>query len=86
MRIIFNLVYFIIFLALAFIAMFLGGVSGVAGTFYILVEPGELEANLIKATSILAFVWLLVMILRQQNKKVLKRRKLEALELEAESK
>ena len=60
MRIIFYLIYFIVFLAMAIVAMFLGGVSGVAGTFYLLVEPGDIETNLTQAISILLLIWLLV--------------------------
>ena len=85
MRIIYNLIYFIVFLGLAFIAMFLGGVSGVAGTFFIMVEPGELEENLTKAISILVVLWLLVLVLRHQNKKVIKRKKREQIDQDAES-
>ncbi|MCW8930477.1 MAG: hypothetical protein OQL19_09595 [Gammaproteobacteria bacterium] len=84
MRIILNLIYFIIFIALAFIAMFLGGVSGVAGTFYLMVEPGDIEANMTKLISFLIVFWLLLMVLRHQNKKVIKRRKREQIEQEAE--
>lgn len=85
MRIIFNLIYFLVFISLALVVMFLGGIFGVSGTFYMMVEPGELNENLIKFISILVGVWLLVIILRGQNKKVLKRQKLEKLEQDAES-
>ncbi len=84
MRIILSLIYFIIFLAMAFAAMFLGGVFGVAGTFYLMVEPGDLEANLTKAMAALGLLWLLVIILRRHNKKIIKRNlKLKAAEAEA---
>ncbi len=73
MRILFGLIYFIIFLVLAFAAMFLGGVFGVAGTFYLMVEPGDLEANLTKAMTALGLLWLLVVVLRRHNKKIIKR-------------
>ncbi|MCK5647502.1 MAG: hypothetical protein KAI22_01370, partial [Gammaproteobacteria bacterium] len=75
MRIIFYLIYFIVFLAMAIVAMFLGGVSGVAGTFYLLVEPGDPETNLTQAISILLLIWLLVVFLRNHNKRVIKRNK-----------
>ncbi|MCN4143739.1 MAG: hypothetical protein LC437_01270 [Thiohalomonas sp.] len=53
----------------AFIAMFLGAVSGVAGTFYLLVEAGDIESNLTIAIATLTALWLLVVILRHYNKK-----------------
>lgn len=70
---------------LAFIAMFLGGVSGVAGTFYLLVEPGDIQTNLTKAIIVLALVWLLVVILRRHNKKIIKRNKQQQLLLQQET-
>lgn len=76
MRILFNLIYFIVFLILAVIAMFVGGVSGAAGTFYLMVEEGNIEENLTMAIGILSVLWLLLMILRSQNKKVIKRNRL----------
>lgn len=76
MRIIFYFIYFIVFLAMAIVAMFLGGVSGVAGTFYLLVEQGDLQANLTQAISILLLIWLLVLFLRNHNKRVIKRNKI----------
>ena len=82
MRIIFYLIYFIVFLAMAIVAMFLGGVSGVAGTFYLLVEQGDLEANLTQAISILLLIWLLVLFLRNHNKRVIKRNKILMQEAE----
>jgi len=84
MRIIFNLIYFIVFLVLALAAMFLGGVSGVAGTFYVMVEPGDLEANLIKVGSILTLTWLIVLFLRHHNKKIIKRNKQKKMQDELE--
>ncbi len=80
MRILWNIIYFFLFLGMAFLAMFLGGVSGVAGTFIVMVEAGDMQENLIKASIILAVVWFLVIILRHQNKKVMKRRKQKTLE------
>ncbi|MCU7819597.1 MAG: hypothetical protein KZQ56_05025 [gamma proteobacterium symbiont of Lucinoma myriamae] len=71
---------------LAFAAMFLGGVSGVAGTFYLLVEAGDIRSNLTTVISGLSALWLLVVILRHYNKKAIKRNKqlkLEAAEKEA---
>lgn len=81
MRIIANLIYFLLFLVLAFAVMFLGGVSGVAGTFYIMVEPGDIERNLTTAIAVLVSLWLLIIILRHHNKKIIKRNK--RLKLEA---
>ena len=85
MRIIVNLIYFIMFLIMAVIAMFLGGVSGVAGTFYLMVEPGDLEVNLTKAISTLVMIWLLVLLLRHQNKKIIKRNALQKQQLQQDA-
>ena len=85
MRIIVNLIYFIMFLIMAFVAMFLGGVSGVSGTFYLMVEPGDLEANLTKAISVLVMIWLLVLLLRHQNKKIIKRNALQKQQLQQDA-
>ncbi len=84
MRILFYLIYIPIFLALAIGAMFFGGVSGVAGTLYLMVEPGDMQTNITQALSVLTLVWLLILLLRQQNIKVMKRNK--RLKLEAEEK
>ena len=84
MRIIYHLIYFIVFLVMAMVVMFLGGVSGVAGTFYLLVEQGDIESNLTQAISILLLIWLLVVFLRYHNKRIIKRNKL--LQQEAEGK
>ncbi|MCU7940233.1 MAG: hypothetical protein KZQ64_07220 [gamma proteobacterium symbiont of Bathyaustriella thionipta] len=86
MHIIASLIYFLLFIVLAFIAMFLGGVTGVAGTFYLMVEPGDIEKNLNTAIAVLVSLWILIIMLRQQNKKVIKRKKqlkLDAAEKEA---
>lgn len=84
MRIIANIIYFLIFLALAISAMFLGGVSGVAGTFLLMVEPGDIQSNVTTALTVLVCFWLLVVILRRHNKKIIKRNK--QLKLEATEK
>ena len=76
MHIIFNFIYFLVFLVLAFSAMFLGGVSGVAGTFYLMSEPGDMRQNLTLAIVVLSAVWLIILMLRSHNKKVIKRNKL----------
>lgn len=86
MSIIAKIIYFLLFLVLAFTAMFLGGVSGVAGTFFLMVSPGDIESNLTTAIAALTGIWLLVIILRHYNKKTIKRNKqlkLEAAEKEA---
>jgi len=85
MRIIVNLIYFIVFLIMAMIAMFLGGVSGVAGTFYLMVEPGDLDANLTKVISVLVMIWILVILLRHQNKKIIKRNALQKQQLQQDA-
>ena len=85
MRIIGNIIYFFVFIIMAFSAMFLGGVSGVAGTFYIMVDDGDLEANLTKVISLLVLSWLLIVMLRYRNKKIIKRNKLEMQEAEQEA-
>lgn len=75
MRILLKLIYFIVFLALMFVAMFLGGVSGVAGSFYLMVKEGAILDNLILGIAGLSIALLVVLILRGQNKKVLRQRK-----------
>lgn len=79
MHIIFNFIYFLVFLVLAFSAMFLGGVSGVTGTFYLMSEPGDMRQNLTLAIVLLSAVWLIILMLRSHNKKVMKRNKLMLL-------
>ncbi len=80
MRIIAKLIYFLLFPVLAVGAMFLGGVSGVAGTFYVMVEQGDTQTNLAMVIAPLVLLWLLVIILRHHNKKIIKRNKLLKLE------
>ncbi len=80
MKYILKFLYFIIFMLLAIAVMFLGGVSGVAGTFYVLVEKGDVEHNLIIVSAALLVTWLVVLLLRGHNKRVLKRKKLQAQE------
>ncbi len=80
MRIITNLIYFLLFPVLAVGAMFLGGVSGVAGTFYVMVEQGDTQTNLAMVIAPLVLLWLLIIILRHHNKKIIKRNKLLKLE------
>ena len=80
MKYILKFLYFIIFMLLAIAVMFLGGVSGVAGTFYVLVEKGDVEHNLIIVSAVLLVTWLVVLLLRGHNKRVLKRKKLQAQE------
>jgi len=80
MRIIGAVIYFLLFLVLAIGAMFVGGVAGVVGTFHAMVQPGDLQSNLITIVSILSLLWLLLMVLRYYNKKVIKTNKQQALE------
>ena len=57
-----------------------------AGTFYLMVEPGEIKSNLTTGIAVLTGLWLLIIILRHYNKKIIKRNKrlkLEAAEKEA---
>ncbi len=77
MKFILKFFYFIIFMVLAIAVMFLGGVSGVAGTFYVLVEKGDVEHNLIIVSAALLLTWLVVVLLRGRNKRVLRRKKQE---------
>lgn len=80
MRILLKLLYFLLFLLLAFAAMFLGGVSGVAGSFYLMVKEGTIEDNLMIGITALLVSLVIVWILRGQNKKVMRQR--QALEQE----
>ena len=83
MRILLKLFYFLMFLLLAFAAMFLGGVSGVAGSFYLMVKEGTIEDNLLIGITVLVVSLAVVLILRGQNKKVLRQR--QALERELDN-
>lgn len=69
-----------VFLIMALAAMFLGGLSGVAGSFYLMVEPGNVQTNLTMLIAILVPLWLLVIVLRRHNKKVLKQNALQQSE------
>jgi len=80
MHIIGAVIYFLIFIILATGVMFVGGVAGVVGTFHLMVQPGDLKNNLITIVSILSLLWLLLMVLRYYNKKVIKQNKQQALE------
>jgi len=80
MRFIGMFIYFWIFLALAIVVMFLGGLSGVVGTFYVMVEQGDLKDNLTTVTTILVLIWFLLIVLRYYNKKAIKKNKLLKLE------
>lgn len=85
MHILMKTLFFIIFLGMAVAAMFLGGISGVAGTFYLMVEPGNVPTNLTMLIAVLVPLWLLVLVLRRHNKKVLKKNALQqTAEKEAE--
>ena len=74
MHILLNIIYFFIFLFLAFMAMFLGGVSGVAGTFYLMVKEGTIQDNLEIGIAYLLVGLVMVLILRRENKKVLRQK------------
>lgn len=74
MRIIINLLFILFFTALLLIVMFVGGVSGVAGSFYLMVTEGDIVDNLIKGIGALSVALILVMILSGQNRKVLKQK------------
>ncbi|MCK5696523.1 MAG: hypothetical protein KAI02_00075, partial [Gammaproteobacteria bacterium] len=76
MRFIGLFIYFWIFLALAIVVMFLGGLSGVVGTFYVMVEQGDLKDNLTTVITILVLIWCLLMVLRYYNKKAIKKSQL----------
>ena len=80
MRIIGAIIYFLIFIVLATGVMFVGGVAGVVGTFHLMIQPGDLQTNLITIISILSLIWLLLMVLRHYNKKIIKINKQQALE------
>lgn len=84
MRIIGKLFYFlfyaVFFSILAFTAMFLGGISGTAGTFYIMSGQGDMQQNLTIAIASLSVLWLIIIMLSHHNKKVIKRNKLLTLE------
>jgi uncharacterized protein HemY len=69
MRFIFNFIYFILFSILAIIVLFAGGIFGVAGTFYLMVESGDLQTNLIHTVAPFVVVWLLLILLRGRNKR-----------------
>ena len=78
------LFYSIFFILFALVAMFLGGVSGTASTFYIMIEKGDMQQNLGTAIAVLFVLWLIIIFLSRHNKKIIKRKKLLALE-EAEN-
>ena len=67
------------FSILALVAMFLGGVSGTAGTFYIMIEKGDMQQHLTIAIAALTVLWLIIIMLSRHNKKILKRNKILAL-------
>ena len=86
MHIMFNVFYFIVFLILAVAVMFVGGVSGVAGAFYLMIEPGSVQDNLFLGLAVLLTFLLVIMLLRKHNKKIIRRNKRlaqEALDKEA---
>jgi len=85
MRIIFNFIYFLLFIVVIIAAMFLGGVSGTAGTFYLMSEQGDLQQHLTIVITTLSVLWLISIMLSIHNKKIIRRNKLLARK-QAESK
>ena len=85
MHILTKILFFIVFMILAIVAMFLGGVSGVAGSFYLMVTEGAITDNLIMGIATLLVSLLLVLILRGQNKKVMRRRQQDIARQENEN-
>jgi len=82
MRILSNILYFFLFLILAVAAMFVGGVAGVSGSFFVMVSKGDMQNNLLIAILSLVLILFVVNMLRRHNKKVIKRKKRLALEAE----
>lgn len=76
MRIIGALIYFLLFLVLSIVSLFLGGLSGVVGAFYLLVEQGDLLTNIVTVVAILSLLWLLLTVLSYYNEKAMKKNKL----------
>lgn len=77
MRILSNVLYFFVFLGLIFAAMFLGGVAGVAGSFYLMVKEGAILDNLYLGIGSLLLSLFFVLVLRGQNKKVMRQKHLK---------
>ena len=82
MRILLNIVYILIFTGLTLGAMFLGGVSGVAGSFYLMVKEGAILDNLYLGIASLLINLFFVLVLRGQNKKVMKQKRQRQLAAE----
>ena len=77
-KIFYFLLYSLFFLSLALLAMFLGGVSGTAGTFYVMIRQGDMQQNLTIAIASLTLLWIVILLLSSHNKKVIRRNKLRA--------
>lgn len=73
MKFIGKLIYGIVFIVLAAVAVFLGGVSGVAGTFYLLVEAENVHQSLLMVIAASALLLLLLLMLKRWNRKGIKK-------------
>ena len=73
MKIIAKLILFLLFLLLAMVAIFTGGTTGVAGTFYLLVAAADVHQSLILVIVGLTAVLMVVFLLKTWNKKGLKK-------------
>ena len=84
MRILLNIIYILVFSGLALGAMFLGGVSGVAGSFYLMVKEGTILDNLYLGIASLLISLFFVLVLSGQNKKVMKQKRQRQMAAEKE--
>lgn len=75
MRIILAILYFlIIFLPLAIIVMFVAGVVGTAGTFYLMVLVENIQQNVTLVVLIMLLLLFITLVLRRKNKQAIKRK------------
>ncbi len=85
MRMILAVLYFlIIFLPLAILVMFLAGVMGVAGTFYLMVLVENIQQNIALVVAALLLLLFITLLLRRKNKQAIKRKALLKAEQKAE--
>lgn len=85
MRIILAILYFlIIFLPLAIIVMFVAGVVGTAGTFYLMVLVENIQQNVALVVLTLLLLLLITLVLRRKNKQAIKSKALLKAERKAE--
>ena len=75
MSVILKIFAWLIFLLIATGVMIVAGVAGVAGSFYMMVNDGNIMDNLYMTIGVLAILFVLSLLLRQQNKKVIRMRK-----------